>query len=163
MGASIAFVVRPREDLRGHLQAGPAEVVPIVDGVELTDRVHEFERERRMETRAVSYGGLIPSFFKFGSMGDHYLGTASPAGHRGKIPVLGCECGEWGCWPLLARVIVGDTTVTWTDFEQPYRPDRDYRSFGPFTFSRADYESAIAEVAGAWKRERDEPRDGETR
>jgi hypothetical protein len=47
-------------------------------------------------------------------------------------------------------VIVDETTVTWTEFEQPYRPGRDYTSFGPFVFSRTDYEAAIADLAGVW-------------
>lgn len=151
MDASIAFAARPHEG------DGATEVVPVVDGVALTDRIHDFEREHGMETRAVSYGGLIPAYFKFGPASHHYLTTHEVfISRKGKIPVLGCECGEWGCWPLLARVILEKTTVTWTDFEQPYRPDRDYSSFGPFVFSRSAYESAIAAIADVWSSESSE-------
>src|SRR5687767_544224 len=41
----------------------------------------------------------------------------------GRAAVLGCECGEPGCWPLRARITVAEYTVTWDDFVQPYRPD----------------------------------------
>jgi hypothetical protein len=144
MPVLIAFEAEPYET------DGPTEVVPVLDGVKLTDRIHAFERDHGIETRAVSYAGLIPAHFRFGSADEHYLANESSVGPTGKIPVLGCQCGEWGCWPLLARVIVDETTVTWTEFEQPYRPDRDYTSFGPFVFRRTDYEAAIADLAGVW-------------
>jgi hypothetical protein len=51
---SIAFVLREAVDASGEIA-----VVPLVDDVELTDRIHAFERERGMETRAVSYDGLF--------------------------------------------------------------------------------------------------------
>src|SRR4051794_35948680 len=52
----IAFSVRARADL-----GGANELVPIIDGHELTDMIHAFKRDHRMEERPVSYGGLIPS------------------------------------------------------------------------------------------------------
>jgi hypothetical protein len=126
------------------------EVIPVVDGEPLTDRIHEFERATGMETRAVSYGGLIPAYFRFGPASTHYLAGDDSVAEDAKIPVLGCQCGEWGCWPLLARVILDDDAVTWTDFEQPHRRDRDYSGFGPFVFDRRAYEEAVAEIADAW-------------
>jgi len=131
----------------------PLEVVPVIEGVELTDRIHEFERERG-EKRASSYGGLIPAYFRFGSAADHYFATERAfLSSDQKIPLLGCECGEWGCWPLLARVIVDEGAVTWTDFEPPYRGDCDYSDFGPFVFRRSSYESAVADLAETWASE----------
>lgn len=32
------------------------------------------------------------------------------------------------------------------DFRQPHRPERRYDGFGPFTFSRGEYEAAVAEA-----------------
>lgn len=144
--ASVAFALRPRKDL-----GDVVEVVPVVAGIELTGRIHQFELQHGMETRPLSYGGLIPAFFRFGPAEVHYLGRDGAFGSDdGKVPLLGCECGEWGCWPLRARVIVGDETVTWTDFEQPYRKERDYSGFGPFVFDRHEYESAISDIAVEW-------------
>jgi hypothetical protein len=49
---------------RVHDLDGPhIEVVPVIDGVKLTDRVHRFGREAGFETRELSYGGLIPASF----------------------------------------------------------------------------------------------------
>jgi hypothetical protein len=150
MTASISFAVRPHLD--GH---GALEVVPVVDDRELTDRIHEFEREAGMETRAVSYGGLIPSNFRFGPALAHFCrGAGSPWGEASaKIPLLGCQCGEWGCWPLVARILIDEPTVTWTEFEQPHRKGRDYSGFGPFVFARATYEDAVSEIAETWDAE----------
>ncbi len=60
-----------------------------------------------------------------------------------KTPVLGCECGEWGCWPLLARITATTDLVTWDAFEQPHRKTRDYVAFGPFQFDRHQYDDAL--------------------
>jgi hypothetical protein len=95
-----------------------------------------------MERRAESYGGLVPSYFNFGSAEAHFLSS--------EVPLLGCECGEWGCWPLLAKIVVTADEVRWTDFQQPHRPKRDYSGFGPFGFRRADYEAAVRAIAPAW-------------
>jgi hypothetical protein len=139
--AVVGFQVRKREDLSAD------EVVPTVDGRELADLVHAFELGHGMETRPASYGGLIPAFFNFGSMANHFLGR----GEAGKVALLGCECGEWGCWPLLATITVTQQRVVWTDFEQPHRKERDYTALGPFEFDRAQYELALSAlpVAGA--------------
>ena len=48
-----------------------------------------------------------------------------------------------GCWPLEAAIVVSDGVVTWTDFRQPHRQDRDYRALGPFVFDRPQYEEAV--------------------
>src|SRR4051812_46116737 len=57
-----------------------------------------------------------------------------------KTPVLGCECGEWGCWPLMARIAMTAELVIWDSFEQPHRKTRDYTAFGPFRFDRNQYD-----------------------
>jgi hypothetical protein len=61
--------------------------------------------------------------------------------------LLGCNCAVAGCWPLEARVTIDAHTVTWTSFCQPFRPERDYSDFGPFSFDLREYETAIAELA----------------
>jgi len=38
---------------------------------------------------------------------------------------------------MYARVVATDETVVWSEFAQPYRPERDYGGFGPFLFGRA--------------------------
>lgn len=56
--------------------------------------------------------------------------------------LLGCQCGEWGCWPLTARIEVTDEVVRWSGFRTGHR-DWDLAALGPFEFDRARYERAI--------------------
>jgi hypothetical protein len=60
----------------------------------------------------------------------------------GDTVVLGCACGEPGCWPLTARVEVTKDTVTWRGFRTGHR-DWDLSALGPFAFERDQYESAL--------------------
>lgn len=121
----------------------PYEVVVRIDGTDLTELIDGFELGAGMRPAGDAYGGLVPAFFRFGSMDDHFHGRTAGA----KTPVLGCECGEWGCWPLMTRIIVLHDVVVWDSFEQPYRPERDYTGFGPFRFDRDRYDEAVAALA----------------
>lgn len=127
------------------------EVTPVVDGSPLTSLVTAFEEAKGYSDPAGGYGGLIPAFHRYGPAEAYYLGRAATGPFCGCIYVLGCECGEVGCWPLWANVTVTDDEVTWSGFNQPYRKMRDYSDFGPFVFRRTDYERAIRQVAsGGW-------------
>lgn len=95
-----------------------------------------------MQPARDAYGGLIPQSFRFGPMRDHFYGHSTDA-MGPKTPVLGCECGEWGCWPLMAHIIVTADSVTWDSIEQPHRKTRDYTAFGPFRFDRRQYDDAL--------------------
>jgi hypothetical protein len=117
-----------------------------VDGVDLVELVGAYERARGLHP-AGGYGGLVPAFSRFGPMTDHFLGGAEEGGRRpDKVPVLGCACGEWGCWPLLARIEADEDRVTWSAFAQPHRPAWDYAGFGPLAFRRAQYAAALASL-----------------
>lgn len=118
------------------------EVVPLIDGTLVTELVDRFETGAGMHPAGGAYGGLIPRFFGFGPMDDHFRGRSTNA-MGPKTPVLGCECGEWGCWPLMARITMTAGLVTWDSFEQPYRKTRDYTPFGPFEFDRRQYDGAL--------------------
>ncbi|WP_158842969.1 hypothetical protein [Saccharothrix deserti] len=138
----IQFDLQRRDDL------GVREVVPRVDGVPLTELIDRFEANAGMQPSGDAYGGLIPQYFRFGPMEDHFHGR--PTNAMGpKTPLLGCECGEWGCWPLMARVSVTPDLVTWDSFEQPHRTTRDYSGFGPFRFGRQQYDDALRELSSA--------------
>ncbi|MFD0740740.1 hypothetical protein ACFQ1L_01260 [Phytohabitans flavus] len=132
----VQFLIRVRDDLNVH------EVVPAVDGALLTDLVDVFELAAGMQPAGAAYGGLIPAFFRFGPLDKHFHGRSTST-MGPKTPLLGCECGEWGCWPLTARIAVTERSVTWDAFEQPHRPTRDYAGFGPFRFERRRYDAAL--------------------
>jgi hypothetical protein len=119
--------------------------MPCIDGVSLADLVTAFERSRGYDDPAGGYAGIVPSHFRLGSLPGYFLGQAKPpeGGHQCEIFALFCECGEAGCWPLVAHVSLSKDQVIWKHFSQPHRPKRDYSAFGPFNFDRLQYEQAV--------------------
>jgi len=122
---------------------GAVSLIPAVDGVPLTEIVARFETGFE-DGPAGGYGGIVPQHFRFGDLLKYFLGLEDkqwPA--TGEAWLLGCECGDVGCWPLSARIAVTDAAVVWSGFSQPHQLQRDYSSFGPFEFDRAQYEAAV--------------------
>lgn len=132
----IEFTVRRRPDLQIH------EVVPTIDGQLLLDLIDRFEVGSDMRPAGGAYGGLIPAYYRYGPLDEHFLGKENP-GLGPKTAVLACECGEVGCWPLMTRITPTGNLVIWDGFEQIHRPTRDYTAFGPFLFDRAQYDQAL--------------------
>lgn len=144
--ASIDLVVRSLEQN----SRPPDCIVPFIDGRDLVDLVSEFEDVSGYEP-AGGYDGIVPTRYAFGPLVPYYLGQ--PEGGSGReIAVLGCACGEMGCWPLDVRVDLRRDSVVWSAFRQSHRPDRAYDGFGPFTFDRRQYEAAAVNVAAVFDR-----------
>ncbi|MEU2065173.1 hypothetical protein [Streptomyces sp. NPDC013455] len=87
-----------RFDCRHRGNGGLLVIVPHIDGAPLTELIEGFELAAGMQPAGDAYGGLMPESFRFGPMQDHFLGRSTST-MGPKTPVLGCECGEWGCWP----------------------------------------------------------------
>ena len=138
--ASIRFELRSRAEVGGAIA-----IVPAINEALLTDLIHAFEGAHNYGP-SDAYGGLITGFYQWGPLDTHFLGQSRALEEPQRVPLLGCECGEWGCWPLFARVHVTGPVVQWTGFEQPFRPDRDYSGFGPFWFERTEYSRALAQL-----------------
>ncbi|MFC7531789.1 hypothetical protein [Actinoplanes sp. GCM10030250] len=139
----VRFDVRPWGD-----GADPArELHPFVDNVSLVELVAGYEHAAGFDVPG-TYAGLVLDHFNFGNLTAYLIGEAEAAyrADRGVIALLGCDCGEVGCWPLESQVLVEKDLVTWRGFTQPFRPQRDYGSFGPFTFRRNQYDSAVREA-----------------
>ncbi|WP_460366520.1 hypothetical protein [Actinocorallia lasiicapitis] len=117
----------------------------MIDGQLLVDLIDRFEITADMTPAGDAYGGLIPEFYRFGPLDEHFLGKEN-LGLGPKTAVLGCECGEVGCWPLMTRITPTGDLVVWNDFEQGHRPTRDYSAFGPFLFDRQQYDKALADL-----------------
>ncbi|MFI1018700.1 hypothetical protein [Streptomyces sp. NPDC020965] len=83
-----------------------------------------------------------------GDPGRHFLGDPGPEfayPSANTTPVLGCSCGVWGCWPLLAVITATPATVVWSGFRQPFREEWGELAIGPYLFARPAYEAALAE------------------
>ncbi|BEL06325.1 hypothetical protein Q0Z83_045160 [Actinoplanes sichuanensis] len=140
----VRFDVRPWGD-----DADPArELHPFVDNVSLVELVAGYERSSGFDVPG-AYAGLVLDHFNFGDLTAYLMGEPEAAywTQRGTIALLGCDCGEVGCRPFESRVLVEKDLVIWRGFTQPFRPQRDYGSFGPFTFRRNQYDSAVREAA----------------
>jgi hypothetical protein len=141
--AKISFLLETSGEHRPRVYA----VVPIIDGVALRDLVTAFESDRHMDPSG-GYGGIIPQFYDYGPLDSYLMRQFSADSSWARLGgiVLGCDCGEVGCWPLLCRVKIEDETVVWDNFRQPHRPQRDYSEFGPFVFVAVQYQNAVTEL-----------------
>lgn len=74
----------------------------------------------------------------------HFLGDPRLSNFDdGDTVLLGCTCGDWGCWPLVADVKVTRDSVSWSRFRNGHRAAWDLKDLGPFVFKRAQYEAAL--------------------
>jgi hypothetical protein len=129
----------------------PVRVVPFVDGVSLCDLVATFETAHGYDDPAGGYGGIIPEFTRYGPLDDYFLARRTSVCRQddGAQYMLGCECGEVGCWPLMGRITALETAYRWDRFGNPFREARDYSDFGPFLFERSAYEIEVGRVVVA--------------
>ncbi|WP_188820172.1 hypothetical protein [Novosphingobium indicum] len=128
---------------------GGAILMPCIDRLRLADLVADFERENGHNDPAGGYGGIVPWHFNLGPLPSYFLGKEGPieGEEKGEIYALFCECGDAGCWPLIAHVQADNEVVIWDRFAQPHRPKRDYTGFGPFMFARSQYDATVAAAA----------------
>lgn len=149
-------------DLRWESWEGEEDTaLVLVNGTPLVELVRRWEDVAAQATGerslAGSYAGLPARFAE-------EIQTAWLGGSGGRVTLLGCECGEPGCWPLLARVEVDGEEVRWLDFQQPHRAQKEadplnsqrpptpfwsYAGFGPFVFERAAYTRAVRSLGRA--------------
>lgn len=117
------------------------DLVDLARGVEGPSAAREGKKGLAGDYLGVPAGSVFRPSRRFLGEPDWHLD-----GGYGRISVLGCTCGDVGCWPLQARITVRESTVVWDDFVQPHRRGWDHSGLGPFTFDRGAYE---AELRGA--------------
>ena len=145
----IEFISRPfRDDDRDsgiQIKINGRDLVELVRAVE-----NAFAYKEGHASLAGAYAGLPPNDDTC-PPSKHFLGQPSYTNYRynAKTQVLGCECGEAGCWPLVCLIEAGSTRVKWSEFEQPHRTVQrtknpwGYDELGPFEFDRGQYERAL--------------------
>lgn len=137
--------------VRGETGAGVVvdAVVPYLGGVSLPDLLRRIERSSAARSGqpelAGSYLGLGDAGVRW--PGRHYLGEPVLSWFGdGDTVLLGCCCGDWGCWPFTAVVTVERDVVVWSGYRHGHR-DWDYGGLWDLVFDRVQYEEAVRATA----------------
>ena len=126
------------------------EIVKIlINDEDLTDILKEIEMPYAMAeghpNLAGKYEGIAAQYIFYPS--KHLLGEVNPILHytEGKISVLDCSCGCYGCWPFEVKISIKEDRIIWSNFEQPHRSFEiwNYKDLKPFVFDRKQYENEI--------------------
>ena len=128
------------------IDGGALSLTPCIDGTPLTTLISQFEEANGYTDPAGGYAGIVPSEWGFGPLLPYFCGVRDHRGisdRPGDIFVLGCQCGEVGCWPLISSVSHEAGGYKWSGFNQPHRKERNYENFGPFEFEKGQYEAAV--------------------
>lgn len=139
---AIALTELPSEDGENYIG-----VQISIDGADLHSMVRDFEMPMAKLEGAEGIAGAYHPLDAATVNRSYFLGSAlrEYGIPREKVALIGCSCGVVGCWPLLARIRVGEHSVVWDEFEQPHRgPESkaghwEYAGFGPFEFERTQY------------------------
>jgi hypothetical protein len=128
--------------------SGVAEVMIILNDVSFIDLARTAEQpwadREGKPGLAGSYMGLGP--WAIGGSSTHFLNDPHAVWFDdGDTVLLGCVCGEWGCWPLTADISATEAHVAWTRFRQGHR-DWDLSALGPFTFHLPGYRQALQKL-----------------
>lgn len=120
-----------------------------VNNENLVDLIKEFEMQHDPSI-AGRYEGL--SIYSIYNLKEHFTGRLNENdvfNYQGKTQIIGCNCGEPGCWPLLVKIIEEDEKIIWSEFEQPYRAKEsaggywNYSNFKSFEFIKNQYEEQL--------------------
>lgn len=115
-----------------------------IDGQPLDELITAYEEDRAFDIVG-GYGGLVFFGLKPSELLLYFEAIDPPdILEFSHVAVMGCNCGDVGCWPLVCQIQRTDAGVVWTDFQQPHRKDRDYLGFGPFHFELAAYRQTLA-------------------
>ena len=126
----------------------------------LLDVVTEVERKNAQHI-GLDFGGNYTGLqaTPYVVEGDHFLGTSFPSWPKHHDWVLGCTCGNPGCWDILAFIEADDKIVRWSKIVNPWlahglptvwhtEPPEDfvafdYSSIGSYAFDRGQYDYAL--------------------
>lgn len=117
-------------------------VIPHINGTSLVElaRCAELAPATKQGEPGLAggYAGLVVDADE--SWAGWYL--TDPQIRGGDSCLLGCVCGDTGCWPLTATIGISEQSVTWSNFRNGHR-SWDLGAMGRFSFDRAQYEAAL--------------------
>ena len=91
-----------------------------IDNENIIEHIKRYEKQFEPQI-AGGYEGLNINFLQ--NIDEHLLGELNENdlfNYDGKTQILGCNCGEPGCWPLLVKIMVNDEIIVWSEFTQPH-------------------------------------------
>ena len=123
-----------------------------VNNKNLKDILKEYENQFDKES-AGKYEGIRLLYFD--DVIKHFTGNIKESilNFSGKSQLLGCPCGEPGCWPFFANIKIDKNKIIWNGFEQPHRKINspggywDYCNLKAFEFDKNDYESKLLKLS----------------
>ncbi len=123
-------------------------VTPDVNGTSLIELARQVElgpaTDEREPDMAGAYAGLVVGAMERVDWAHWYLNDHPQSWFGdGDSCLLGCICGDTGCWPLSAKVTMPRGQVMWSKFRTGHR-SWDLRALGPFIFHRDQYKAALA-------------------
>jgi hypothetical protein len=119
-------------------------VTPYIDGVSLVELARRVELGPAAESGESDLAGRYAGLVIDGDPWQEWYTGEHPQVWfgDGDSCVLGCTCGDTGCWPLTARITIRGRHVLWSDFRTGHRP-WDLADLGPFRFNRPAYDRAL--------------------
>lgn len=130
-----------------------AQILSIyINGENLNELMRRYEIQFEPSI-AGGYEGLNIEYLK--NIEEHFFGKLNENdiyNYDGKTLVLGCNCGEPGCWPLIVRITEEDEVIIWSEFEQPFRDEEsaggywDYTNFKSLEFNKQLYEEQLKAI-----------------
>jgi len=150
---TIQLSVRKNENFDPNTLVGEEVVDIYINGREIRDIIREVElpfaiHDGKAEI-AGDYERLEPKDVFLPNR--HFLGEPDNRclQKNGKVPILRCKCGDFGCYPLYVRITIQKDRVVWSDFENPWNTSEwkkepwDYSSLY-FVFERDNYEIQLS-------------------
>jgi len=112
----------------------------IIDGKNLLDGIRDFESQ---------YSKKIAGAYQ-SALGERDIASLHNLGSS--FMPYACDCGEWECWFLTAKVSGYDNFIFWGDFSNPRRDDKgraseglywSYKAFEMLCFDKQQYVDEI--------------------
>jgi hypothetical protein len=118
----------------------------LINGSDLRTLVGELEVTSAAATGSAGPAGAYHYLSGYHFPSGVFEGRPDDPGllREGQVTLMGCDCGEVGCWPFLASISVQDGAVRWTGFRQPFRPAWTYDALGTLRFDADEYFHEIA-------------------
>jgi hypothetical protein len=127
-----------------------------INNENLIDILKDYEKQFG-ENNPGKYDGICIYYFDDIDIIKHFMGEADKKNilnYTGKTQILGCTCGEPGCWPFLIKINISGNVIIWNEYEQPFRSKKrcgekywNYSNLKALKFNRVEYENKLKNIS----------------